>query len=222
MAKKKSAGKAVRLPDDGDENDLDDEVTDAGEDDDVEERRLARERELAEREAERKRAWAEHAAKNKEAEERRKASEPDKEFVEAARKAKERAEQERIDLHKKSYETEAKRRNPDEKLEERFRKKHEAVLHRHMSAWASLQEISQGADIDATREALQVMARCWKEKEDLLLALPTKKKKGADDVLEARTESLTAKLAEMEETRKKVAPKPPKAKKKKKKKPADE
>ena len=73
------------------------------------------------------RAWLEHEQKNKDAEERRKASEPDKAFAEAARKAKERAEQERIDLHKKSYEAEAKRRNPDEKIEKRFRDRHPAA-----------------------------------------------------------------------------------------------
>jgi hypothetical protein len=181
------------------------------EDDEVAQRRKAREAEAAARAAERKAAWQEHATKNKETEERRKASEPDKAFAEAARKAKARAEQERIDLHQKSYETEAKRRNPDEKTEARFRSKHDDVLHRHMAAWANLQEISQGADIEATREALQVMARCWKEKEDLILAFP-KKKKSDDSVLEARTESLKEKLAEMAETRKKVTPKPPKKK----------
>ena len=78
-----------------------------------------------------------------------------------------------------------------------------------MAAWANLQEISQGAVLEATREALQVMARCWKEKEDILLSFP-KKKKSDDSVLEARTESLKGKLAEMAETRKKVTPKPPK------------
>lgn len=180
------------------------------EEDEVEQRRKAREAEASAREAERKAAWQEHATKNKEAEERRKASEPDKEFVEAARKAKARAEQERIDLHRKSYDAEAKRRNPDEKTEARFRDKHEDVLRRHMATWANLQEISQGADIEATREALQMMARCWKEKEDLILAFPKKKKKSEDSVLEARTESLKEKLAEMAETRKKVTPKPPK------------
>jgi len=198
MAKKPSkAPKVARVEDD--------------EDDEVAQRRKAIAAEAAARGAERKAAWKEHAEKNKDTEERRKASEPDKAFAEAARKAKARAEQERIDLHAKSYEAEAKRRNPDEKAEKRFRDKHEDVLHRHMAAWANIQEISQGAVLEETREALQVMARCWKEKEDILLSFP-KKKKADDSVLEARTESLKGKLVEMEETRKKVTPKPPKKK----------
>lgn len=195
---KKAPTKAARVP-----------RVDEDEDDEVAQRRKAIAAETAAREAERKRAWQEHATKNKEAEERRRASEPDKAFAEAARKAKARAEQERIDLHAKSYDTEARRRNPDEKSEKRFREKHSDVLRRHMAAWANLQEISQGAVLEATREALQVMARCWKEKEDILLSFP-KKKKSDDTVLEARTESLKGKLAEMAETRKKVTPKPPK------------
>ena len=197
MAKKPSKAKVARVDDD--------------EDDEVAQRRKAIAAETAAREAERKAAWKEHAEKNKDTEERRKASEPDKAFAEAARKAKARAEQERIDLHAKSYEAEAKRRNPDEKAEKRFRDKHEDVLHRHMAAWANIQEISQGAVLEETREALQVMARCWKEKEDIILSFP-KKKKSDETVLEARTESLQGKLAEMEETRKKVTPKPPKKK----------
>ena len=179
----------------------------SGEDaEEIEARRKAIAAEAKAREVERRAAWEEHERARKEAEERRRASEPDQAFVEAARRAKERAEQERIDLHRKSYDAESRRRNSDEKTENRFRDKHPDVLRRHMAAWANLQEISQGADVGATREALQVMARCWKEKDDLLLALS--RKKGKDDVLEARTESLKGKLAAMEESRRKATPKP--------------
>lgn len=199
--KKKQAGKVARA---------------AGGDDEVQQRRRDREREVKAREMERKRAWKEHEAARKDAEQRRKASEPDKEFAEAARRARERAEKERIDLHRKSYDAEARRRFSDDKMEKRFREKHPDVLKRHMVAWATLQEISQGADVNATREVLQVMARAWKEKEDLIHALSAskKRKKGKDEsMLEARTESLKERLAELEESRRKNTPKPPKKKK---------
>lgn len=185
----------------------------AGADEEVEARRRAIAAEAASREVERRRAWEEHERARKEAEERRRASEPDAAFAEAARRARERVEQERIDLHRKSFEAECLRRNPDAAAEKRFREGHPDVLRRHQSAWANLQEISQGADVAATREALQVMARCWKEKEALLFALARskgkRKKKPEDSILEARTESLKEKLASLEESRRKVAPKPP-------------
>lgn len=202
MAKKKRAGMVARM---------------AGGEDEVEQRRKEREREAKARAAERKSAWKEHEAARKDAEQRRKASEPDKEFAEAARRARERAEKERIDLHRKGYDAEARRRGPDEKMEKRFREKHPDVLKRHLLAWATLQEISQGADVNATREALQVMARAWKEKEDLIHALAAsrkrKKGKGEESTLEARTESLKERLAELEESRRKNTPKPSKKKK---------
>ncbi|HVO29446.1 MAG TPA: hypothetical protein VMV18_01865 [bacterium] len=168
--------------------------------------------ELAAREAERKAAWEEHERERKDAEARRKATEPPKEFVEAARAARERLEKEHTATWRKAFEAECRRRNPDEKLEERFRDEHADAWERHLVAFAHFQESMGGSDENEKREAVQRMAAAWKEKEDLLLALAaSRRKKNVPDPLEARTETLKGKLETMEKIRKSATPKPKKA-----------
>ena len=176
-------------------------------DDDVAQRRKEVAAELKAREAERKNAWEEKERARKEAEDRRKAQEPDAAFVEAARRAKERADKERIDFHKKSYELESRKRNPDDTLEKKFRDKHDEVFQRHLAVWAKLQDSIGGAD-DLARAAFAEMARAWREKEDLLLALKAGKKAKGESALERRTASLANRLEALEESRKAAMPKP--------------
>ena len=179
--------------------------------DEIVQRRKEVAAELKAREAARKAAWEEKERAHKEAEERRKAQEPDKEFARAARLAKERAEKERIDLHRGSYDKEAANRNPDAALEKKFRTKHAKVFEQHLAAWARLQDSMGRADDVSARTALTDMARAWREKEDLILALKAGTKgKSAESSLESRTATLAGRLEALEESRKKAMPKPAK------------
>lgn len=172
------------------------------------ERRRRVAEELAAREAERQSAWKEHEQERLDAEARRKATEPSKEFIEEARAARERLEKERAAGWRRGFENESKRRNPDEKLEERFRKTHADVFDRHLALFARVQEAMSGGDERAKREAVRAMAAAWKEKEDLLVALAAAtRKKSAPDPLEARAEFLRSKLEALEKNRKALAPK---------------
>jgi len=179
------------------------------------ERRRAVEAELAAREAERQSAWVEHERERKDAEERRKATEPPKEFQEAAKAARERFEKERIEHWRDSFQKECKRRNADEALEERFLEEEREMAERHLAVYARFQDAMTGGEADAERQAVADMAAAWKEKETTLAVLATSKKRGpskAEARLEAKSEALKEKLADLEKS-KADAVKKPKAKK---------
>jgi hypothetical protein len=186
----------------------------------IEERRAAVAEERAREEAARKAAWDELDRSRKETEALRKTQEPSKEFVEAAKASKVRVAKERIDLHRKSYEAEAKRRNADEVMEKRFQSRNAAMLERHLALWADFQEATTGAEPEALREATRAMAHAWREKEEalVLLAVERKKKGGKKAKERARLEIETGmakeKLEQLDRQRTKAI-KPVRKKKKK-------
>lgn len=187
----------------------------------IEERRAAVAEERAREEAARKAAWEELDRSRKETEALRKAQEPSKEFVEAAKAAKVRVARERIDLHRKSYEAEAKRRNADEVLEKRFQSRHAEMLERHLALWADFQEATTGAEPEVLREATRAMAHAWREKEEALVALAVERKKSGgkkDEGTVEPTERPRASAAKPPEKKaeKKAEKKPAKKTKKKK------
>lgn len=158
----------------------------------IEERRRAVAAETAARENERTTAWKEHARDKEEVEERRRATEPPKEFAEAARAARERFEKERVEHWRSAWQAEAKKRNPDEELEARFLEEHADIAERHLGVFARFQDTMTGGDENTKRAAGAELAASWKEKESLLLALATKKKRGAAKVdarLQAKSDS---------------------------------
>ncbi len=145
----------------------------------IEERRRAVAAETAARENERTTAWKEHARDKEEVEERRRATEPPKEFVEAARAARERLEKERVEHWRNAWQAEAKKRNPDEELEARFLDEHADIAERHLGVFARFQDAMTGGDENTKRAAVAELAASWKEKESLLIALARKKKRSA-------------------------------------------
>jgi len=163
----------------------------------IEERRRAVAEAAAAEARAREEAWETLERERKEAEARRKSAEPSPEFVEAARRARERAQQERVELYRRAYEAEAKKRNPDPTLEKRFRDKDPEVVQRHLKAWAEFQDAMAGSDEIAKRETSRAMAHAWREKEEILLALTLerKRKQGSKKATEKARLTAEAELA---------------------------
>ncbi len=173
----------------------------------IELRRKAIAESQAARDRERRAAWEEHQRERREAEARATALPVDPEYAAALQRAKERAEKERNELHRRSFDKELRARYPESGLETRFRKAHADVDTRLLGLWARLQEALAGADVLLQRTAAKEMAQGWRDRDARLAELKaassrhSSKRADASAVLENQTAKLKERLALLEKSR---------------------